>query len=318
MSSSSSTAPASPQRDQSAGGGHRPGRGRDLAVWAILSVWASLFVFMVIAIFNPPWLQKLSRSGVQTEARGFLDNGDVMLRQRDFPQALRWYSEALRVDPTSVRARVNSAIALVQLGHYRDGEALLREALEESPRQRAVILYNLADLLRREGNKPRAIAQYLDALGQGGDPELGHRCLGELYAETGDLPRARDAYREALRLRDDVTWPYRRMLLEARNTVTDSADVRRVEQALAGRIDESDLAGYGLDILRGQARRDRESARLAGELGALEAGLGERPSAIAHLRRSLEVWPANPRAEAQRALLARMESAAPAGPAMAP
>jgi tetratricopeptide (TPR) repeat protein len=281
MSCSSSTPPAeggrAAARDRVASRRLRhPG---SLVPWILVGIWCGLILFGLVSILNPPWLRTLSHTGAEAEALSYSGQGDQKVRDGDYRGALWWYQRALKADPDNAIASVNSAICFGQLGRFDEGLRLLQDVLDRDARQRGVILYNVAELYRKKGDRAQAIANYEAALAAGGRPELIDSRLGDVYAEQGDIPKAHDAFEEALRVWKDPVTHYRNMLVSARESATSNSEQLRIVQAAIDRgITESDLSRFDCDLIREQMERDPEVARLLGRLGAIEAQLGDPAS----------------------------------------
>jgi tetratricopeptide (TPR) repeat protein len=304
MSSSSSIAPAearSARAPRRAG----PGGVRTGVAWGLIGIWALLMAFAVVSLIGPSWLKNVSRPGRETEARGFRNSGDQCMREGRPQEALRWYEWALRADPQDLASRVNAAIARGKLGRLDEGMRLLRDALDADMKGRGTLLYNLAEMERQAGRGDDALHTYQEALEAGGTPELIHGRLGDLWAERGERAKARDAYLEALRCREDPVLIYRRMLVSTRELMTgDSAEARVIGETLDRGTTESDLERYDLDYVRAQVERDPERARLLARLGLLEARLGDRAAASEHLRKAMPLLPPGALADSVRLFLA--------------
>ena len=305
MSFSSSTAPA--ERGATPGGAG-PTRGRGVVVWVLFAIWGVLMIFGVVSLIGPPWLRAISKPGVRTEVRGYTSGGDAFARGGDFAHALERYQLALKIDPNYMPARINAAVVYGQLGRAQEGIDLLRDALTHETGQRGVVLYNLAELLRRVGKRDEAIATYRDAVAAGARPELVYGRLGEMFGETRDWPAARDAFRQAIGAWEDPVVQYRNMLTVARDLPeSDSVGVHAIDETLARGVTEADVARYDLGFVRQQLDHDADLGRLYGHLGAVEAQLGDVANGIGHLKRALQIWPANPEARQIREMLTRLE-----------
>lgn len=293
MSSSSSTAPEGPRSLRQ--------------LWfplLLLAVWTSLAIFGVVAYLDPPWLQRWSKPGVATEAQSFVDWGDARARAGDFERALHWYRRALALEPDSVRATLNAAVALGRLGRGDEALRSLEALAERAPKRRRMILYNLAELHLRGKDWARARDRYREALAAGAWPQLVLARLGDVYLELGQPDQARAALDEAIRRWQDPTTAYRNALYQALESSTEDTEGLPALEALAAREPTTaELARYDLDGMRTQLARDPELARLLARLGRVELKLGDRDAAREHLDRSLKIWPANPDAASHEALL---------------
>lgn len=295
-------------------------RARALLPWGLVATWAGLVLFGIVALVNPPWLQALSKPGIQTEARSYVNWGDKRARDGDFGHALQWYQRALALDPTFTRAAVNSAIALGRLDRPQEGVEILEGVLAAGQGIRPLVLYNLGELHLRQGAHEQAIARYQEALTTGGWPQLVGSRLGDIHMRRGEHGQARAALLEAARRWEDPATHYRNMLVAALDAGPEDGDSEQwrsaVQATLQRGVGEADLARYDLDFLRRQLGRDPELARILGRLAAVEARMGRRSDAIEHLERSLEIWPDNPSADSYRSALSRLRGAGlpPRGP----
>lgn len=254
MSSSSSTPPASAASR---------GALRKAVPRILIGIWCVLIVFAVVALFDPPWLAAMSRRGAAGEALSFADRGDQLVRTGRNQDALFFYQRALQADPTHVGARINCAVAYGKLGRHEEGIRLLREALAGGTRARSLVLYNIAELLRLEGDAGRALAAYREALDAGARPELVHARIGELLERGGDRSAAHEEYRLALLAWRDPAVQYRNMLRQAYETMSDPERIPAIEASLASGISAAELERYDLAYLARQTESDPEVARIA-------------------------------------------------------
>jgi tetratricopeptide (TPR) repeat protein len=266
--------------------------------------------FAVVAILNPPWLRQLSSPGVKTESRGYKENGDALMVKGNHQRAVWWYEQALRIDPNYVGARVNLALAQGKLGNPEPAIVMLHDVLEGNPKGRGSILFSLGELLRQTGRIPEAAAAYREALEAGGPADRIEMRLGEAGLASGAFEQARQHFQAALRILEDPATPYTRMLKASLLTVgEDSVQIRAIQGALDRGVTEEDLARYDMEMVRRQLDLDHDRARALGLLGMAEARLRD-PAAADHLRRSLKVWPDNPEAGMLRSALAEAEGRA--------
>ncbi len=264
--------------------------------------------FAVVSLFDPPWLEALSHPGAKAEAISYADRGNACVRDKNFPAALGWYERALRAHPDHVPARVNAAVVYGQLGRFDEGLRLLRDALTTETRQRGTILYNIAEIHFKKGEPSTAIGYYNEALAAGFKAEVIHARLGEIREAAGDLSGAREEFRAALRAWEDPMTSYRNMLVASKESITeDPVVVRDIEATLARGPSAEDLARYDIESIRQQLDRDPAIARILSQLGLIEEQLGDT-AATDHLRRALDMWPANPQAPACREALSRTEA----------
>jgi tetratricopeptide (TPR) repeat protein len=127
------------------------------------------------------------------------DLGAQLLAQQKLEEAADEFRRAIEIDPKAFNPRLNLGIVLVQQKRYGAALASLHDALALQSDSPAGILY---DGLARQGLKDFAGAerQLLLAHNLGGvqfAKALFH--LGQIYADRGDLPKAREALEEYLR-----------------------------------------------------------------------------------------------------------------------
>lgn len=127
------------------------------------------------------------------------DLGAQLLAQQKLDEAAVEFRRAMEIDPKAFNPRLNLGIVLVQQKQYGPALTVLHEALGLQSDSPAAILY---DGLARQGLKDFAGAerQLLLAHNLGGAQfatALFH--LGQIYADKGDRPRAREALEEYLR-----------------------------------------------------------------------------------------------------------------------
>ena len=244
---------------------------RSLGPWLLLGAWGAIVAFGLVAWLDPPWLRELARPGRQTEAEAYVNWGDARARAGDFQRALYWYGRALELTPGDAGATVNSAVALGRLGRPEEGEARLRTLLDSGAPQRALLLYNLGELALRRLDWDGAARWYEEALAEGGWPQLAASRLGDVHARRGDLQRARDALREAVRLWPDPAVHYHSMLLATAQTAPPDAPwLPTVQAVLARGVSGADLAPYDAELHRRLLEADPELAHIRARLAALD------------------------------------------------
>lgn len=91
-----------------------------------------------------------------------LNNLANTLKVRDLFQAIELYRRALQLNPGSVLANYNLAIALKDDSRFDEAVALLRRVIELDPRHSRA-RYSLAMLLEQQGRFEEAIEHYLEA-----------------------------------------------------------------------------------------------------------------------------------------------------------
>lgn len=119
--------------------------------------------------------------------------GDAHMADNNLPEAIRSYSEALRVDPGLEKARFNYARALEKTGDF--GSA--RRELETLKLPEARV--SLGQILARSGDTTNAAAAFRQALQSRPHEPAAHMGLGAIHLAQGDLTGAFEAVSRAYR-----------------------------------------------------------------------------------------------------------------------
>jgi hypothetical protein len=120
-------------------------------------------------------------------------------------QALIDYDEyLLRTDPTSVKAHVQLAVALLGQGRSEDARRHLHAAAQLDP-QNDQPHYYLGLAFRQQHKLVEARAEFENALRLNPDNFKAHGNLGLIFAEQGILNEAESHFRSALRINPDDT-----------------------------------------------------------------------------------------------------------------
>jgi len=132
------------------------------------------------------------------------DRGIELAREGRPAEAVSFFEEALRIDPTFAEAHYNLGTVLARTG--RTGEALghLREAVRLGP-ERADPRVNLAVALAAQGEVSQAEAELRAAIEAEPGHALAHFHLGRLLERQERTAEAAAEFREALEA--DPSWP---------------------------------------------------------------------------------------------------------------
>lgn len=146
--------------------------------------------------------------------------GVVMAKQGNLTEAIRSFSEAIRIRPSYAEAHYNLGVALLT-GETADIDRAMTHfaaAIQIRPRYRAAHK-NLAAVLVQKGRSGEAIGHYTEALRLQPDDYSAHYGLAVALTMEGRDAEAVREYREVLRLRPDHAEARRRLTaLEKRAT----------------------------------------------------------------------------------------------------
>ncbi len=277
--------------------------GRTIITVGLLLLWLLLILFGLISVWNPTWLQNLSRSGIVVEARNLKNYGDNFLKNGDFPLALAQYTRALEIKPDYLAVTVNLGLTYLHMGETEKAIHILGKALKEEKTAQGLIPYYLGEAFEQKGDMEKARRCYERALDSDFDQIALNRRLGTLYMESKDYEQARDAFEKALAGQTDPLSPYRRVWeysLNLYETDTVNFPIIQEQLALTKTLTEADLPQYDFEIIRQIQISDPEIAKTHNHLGAVYIKLNDLPTAISHFEQSLQIWPDNP--DAQRIL----------------
>jgi arylsulfatase A-like enzyme/predicted Zn-dependent protease len=98
-------------------------------------------------------------SQFQPDSILYLTLGDINLKQEDYPEAIKFLEECLRINPNSAKAHNNLARVYLILGDEEKALAHVTKARELMPRLRN-LHYNLAQIHEAREKLPEAIAAY--------------------------------------------------------------------------------------------------------------------------------------------------------------
>jgi protein O-mannosyl-transferase len=146
--------------------------------------------------------QALRLNPDSAEARNGL--GLALLQLGRTPDAVPHLEQALRISPDYPDAHNNLAVALLQLGRSPEAIPHLEQALRINPDYADAHL-NLGNALFQVGRVSEAFAHYQQALRLNPDSLLLRVDLGVALEKSGRVPEAIEQYQQALKLDPDLT-----------------------------------------------------------------------------------------------------------------
>ena len=257
------------------------------------------------------------------EASNYLGLAEGQAERFDYPKVVEWCRKALEADPYATEPYLAMAVALIsmhqaepaleclararelapkdpgvlsrlsesfaRLQRFPEALACLDQALACGPQYRGVVLQARASVYELMQEYDRAIADTLEVMRAGQNPERSCRTLGDLYLRKGEPLKAIPFYQQGLQRRLDIN-----LILGVARCYK---NLRRMDQALkyfewAASVSESQAAKELADCYReaGQEAKAMEWYRRALKL---------RPDSLAgQIRMNLSSRRANPRGSA--------------------
>ncbi len=195
--------------------------------------------------------------------------GFVLAGQGNQGEAVRHYTEALRIEQDCILCMNNQGNALIKLGRTSDAIKFYSESLEKKPGQ-AGIHYRLGNALRDIGKMDEAIVNYREALQLEPSVAAPYMRLGDYFFSIGKIKIAIDNYRKALKIDPDQG--------EAHNSLA-------IVLTKSGMIDEALYHG------REAMRLNPDDPEIHNNMGIILAMHGRISEAVSHLQKALELKP---------------------------
>ncbi|QDV91120.1 TPR repeat-containing protein YrrB [Phycisphaerae bacterium RAS2] len=147
-------------------------------------------------------VQSSRKAGWNEDARKAYSQGNAEFEQNRVPQAVEYYREAIRLDPTMYLAHLNLGLAYIELGQYDRANEAFRAAIDIQP-NRADPFVNLGGLSMRTHDYDAACRHYEEAIAREPKDAHAHNGLGMALANLGRLTEARAAIQRAIELQPD-------------------------------------------------------------------------------------------------------------------
>jgi len=216
--------------------------------------------------------------------------GNFYMERRDFPEAVRYFETAQRLEPRMIGPIVNAALAYSNMNRNDRAELCLRRALELEPAN-AAVNFNLGLLLAEHGKLDEAEKTLRTALKS--DPQLAAAAynLGVILAGKKNLAEAVVWCRKAAELRPDEA---------------------KYAHSLAFFLHQQGHADGAIQVLRNAIGRNPLFLDGYVLLAEIHEGRGDRKAAVSVLREALAKEGLPPPVQQQLEAKVRvLESAAP-------
>jgi tetratricopeptide (TPR) repeat protein len=197
-------------------------------------------------------------SDEQLTAQTWFERGYVFAVETKNPEeAIRCFSEAIRLDPNLDAAYNNLGILLKDLKRYDEAEAAYRKAIDLNPED-ATAYYNLGILLKDLKRYDEAEAAYRKAIDLNPEYATAYNNLGNTLKDLKRYDEAEAAHRKAIDLNPENATAYNNL----GNTLNDLKRYDEAEAAHRKAIDlnpENATAYYNLGILLKDLKRYDEA-----------------------------------------------------------
>lgn len=126
------------------------------------------------------------------------NEGDKYFQQGKFEEAVKAYTEYLRLEPTDVKSLYNRGRAYEELGEYDKAIADFRKVIKEDPLNINAVLSLASDYYYRQKDYENTIFYADNALKLNENSPVAHTLKGKAYQKMGKLKEAMAAYHAAI------------------------------------------------------------------------------------------------------------------------
>jgi tetratricopeptide (TPR) repeat protein len=163
------------------------------------AVIAFIILIIGLALLSAAPQQKTSRPENTSEAARLNNLGCAYMNQQLFEKGLNAFQQASKLDPKLAIAKLNQAVALVNLQRIDEAKKLLLEVTQSSPKDPHA-WYNLGLLYKNSGEPQTAVDAFKNVTQiDSHDPDAWYM-LGTVYVQMKQFPEAIDAFQHALKL----------------------------------------------------------------------------------------------------------------------
>jgi len=156
-------------------------------------------------------IREVGPEGPDLAAQSY-EQGEADYEARRYKEAVKAFSEAVRLRPEWVQAHYALALSLIETGELKEAIEEFQQILKLNAKQETKILsyYNLGNLYMDLAEYLEAIASYREAIKlntSSAGPQLSkpHNNLGLAYAASNQLAEAVTEFEQAVRIKPDYT-----------------------------------------------------------------------------------------------------------------
>ena len=173
----------------------------------------TMFLFLSMCMILT-WMQvrkwnnstTLFRHAIDVTSKNYLAHNNLgfsLMRQGKAKEAMKHYSEAIRINPSYAGAYYNLGVAESKQSRFQEAVKHYSEALRIEPKN-AETHNNLGDVLARLGHIELAMKHYVQALRINPAYAKAHANLGNVLAYQGDMESAIEQYKTALKINPEL------------------------------------------------------------------------------------------------------------------
>lgn len=267
-------------------------RTNKIITFLIFSIWGVIFVFGILTLIGPEWLEELADPGKKTEATALKTAGDNFLKSGHYPLAIAQYKAALTIVPDLKSAISNLAIAYQKTGNYKNAITSFKHLLTLNPEYPGVIYYNLGDIYEKTNQPEKALKCYLLAAGSAAYPEKSYQKSGQLYMNKKDWKNAILNFNLAIDNRQNIENAFKGMLLKTQKSNPDTSEINiEISGLLNSENYKKQLSNYDAGIFNQQLSRDIDLAKTYNNIGYCLALQEKYQESIKYLKIALEIYP---------------------------
>jgi tetratricopeptide (TPR) repeat protein len=249
--------------------------------------------------------------------------GNIMADRGLFDEARKYYIKAYKyctVESKKIEILNSMGIVHKKTGNLKLAKQLFSSALSQNPNYPEALI-NMAAVLYDEGKYWKAWGTLMKALKIAPDSPEVHNNLGSVYKKRGDLPEAAAEFREAIRLKPDFMEAYNNLgnVLKSQGHYDEA--IKSFELCLQLKPDSAEVYTNLGNTFRKSGNNEKAISAFSRALEinpqlALPhlnlaiiylSGKKETEKALYHLRKTIELDPSIPQAEAIKNNIAKLE-----------
>jgi len=263
--------------------------------FGLLTIWGILLCFAIIWSIEPQWLKDISSQGKFVEATESKLQGDELLRQSNFQEALAAYSHALEILPEMQSSQIGKAISLQQLGKSAQALKIYNTLLQNEPDKPWEIYYNLATIYESQRDKQNTIMALEKEIELSPEPFNSYVRLARLYFTSSEWKPALQYYHQAFEHKPDLQNDYLSTLrTEIVTYKKDEQLVNSIDNLLNNGFDQNIASLYYQKPYDEQLQKNPAIALIYNDAGFCYAMLGDLKSSLPFFRNAVKLQPDNP------------------------